>query len=347
MITDHYSLLWMNRLKEPTGKLATWAVRLQQYSFGLCHRQGKMNMVSDALFRIPDQSACAIVLDKLDNWYFNLRNKILGHPQKYPQYKVEDGKIFKFFPSQSPVRSNTPEWKTLVSAGQRREVIFSCHIPPTSGHFGVRKTLSRIQEMYYWPRMRLDVVRFMRSCVNCGEQKTSNYPPLGFMGTEKRVKYPWQVIALDIMEPLLRSSHGNSYLLVVADWFSKYTLLLPMERAVASTIIKFLENQVFLVFGVPQYITCDNCTQFSGRDFKKVADKYGVQKIWYNAGYYPQANFVERVNKTVGTAIHNYIGKNQRMWNEQVHQIQYALKNSKHEVTGYSPSFVNLVGSFP
>jgi hypothetical protein len=52
VLTDHYSLLWLNRLKEPTGKLARWSVKLQQYSFDLIHRKGTFNIVPDALSRI-------------------------------------------------------------------------------------------------------------------------------------------------------------------------------------------------------------------------------------------------------------------------------------------------------
>lgn len=68
-----------------------------------------------------------------------------------------------------------------------------------------------------------------------------------------------------------------------------------------------MENDVFLVYGVPQIIICDNGTQFVGKVFKNLVEKYNVQKIWLNAKYHPQCNFVERSNKTVGTAIRSYI----------------------------------------
>lgn len=55
IITDHYSLLWLNNMKEPTGKLARWSVKLQQFDFTLVHRKGTLNVVPDFLSRIPSQ----------------------------------------------------------------------------------------------------------------------------------------------------------------------------------------------------------------------------------------------------------------------------------------------------
>lgn len=349
VITDHYSLLWLNRLKEPTGKLARWAVKLQQYSFELCHRKGKLNVVPDALSRIPVEEINVLKINdcKLDNWYINLRNNIKAFPTKYPQWKVLHDQVYKFIPSKTPITSNNLEWKMLVPKILRREVISSCHDPPNCAHGGFFKTFNRVRDEHYWPNMRRDIYNYIRNCKVCGQQKVDSKPRMGVMGSEKQVKYPWQIIAVDIMGPFPKSSSGNMYLLVVSDWFSKFTLLYPMRRAVASTIVRFMENQVFLVFGVPQFIICDNGTVFAGSEFKKLANKYKVQKIWFNARYHPQCNFVERVNRTVGTAIRSYISNNHKKWDEHLYHIQRAINSARHEVTGYTPSFLNFGRNVP
>lgn len=343
VITDHYSLLWLNKLKEPTGKLARWSLKLQQYTFELIHRKGKFNVVPDALSRAnPEVDIINFTLDNLDNWYQNLRDKILQHSEKYPQWKVENDRVYKQISTNTPLASNESEWKELVPDCQRSKIMSIYHDQPTSAHLGFFKTLARVQQFYYWPKMRRDILKYVRSCVVCNAQKMPNKSQMGLMGSEKKVKYPWQIISVDIMGPLPRSSKGNSYLLVVADWFTKYTLLLPMRKAIASTIVKFMENEVFLVYGVPQFIICDNGSQLAGTQFKRFAKKYDVQKIWYNARYHPQCNPVERINRTVGTAIRSYVGENHRTWDQHLKEIQFALNTAKHEVTGYSPAFLNF-----
>lgn len=351
VITDHYSLLWLNNLKNPTGKLARWAVRLRQHNFDLIHRKGASNIVPDALSRIPHiecpkLDAITITPSPSDKWYLSLLNKISSNPDLYPQWKVEKNTIYKFFPSQSPIPTNSQDWKLVVPNSLRSSIIAENHNPPTSSHFGFYKTYSRLRELYYWPKMRHDVLKFVRSCKTCGAHKMSNTARMGIMGREKSVNFPFQILAVDLMGPFPRSAKGNSYLLVVGDWFSKFTLLFPMRNATAPSIIKFMEDQVFLVYGVPQYIIADNGTQFAGHVFKNFVDKYRVQKIWFTPRYSPQCNFVERNNQTVGRAIRSYVERHQD-WDKELPKIQHAINTAKHESTGYSPCYLNFGRHIP
>lgn len=166
------------------------------------------------------------------------------------------------------------------------------------------------------------------------------------MGAEKPAKFLFQIIAVDIMEPLSRSPRGFSYLLVVADWFSKYTLLCPMRDATANNVVKFLENQMFLVYGVPQFIICDNGPQFAGKTFKKLAETYRVQKIWFSPRYAAQCNFVERNNKTVGQAIRSYLDEHKN-WDKELSKIQFAINSAVHEVHGFPPTYLGFARHIP
>lgn len=141
------------------------------------------------------------------------------------------------------------------------------------------------------------------------------------------------------MGPFPRSPSGNCFLLAVSDWFTKYTLLHPMRDATAKNVTKFLEAQVFLVYGVPQYIICDNGPQFAGHVVKELADKYQVQKIWFTPVYSPRSNFVERINRTIGTVLRSYVMKHTN-WDKELPSFQFALNSAKHEVHNFSPSFL-------
>lgn len=86
----------------------------------------------------------------------------------------------------------------------------------------------------------------------------------------------------------------------------------------------------------------DNGSQFTGNVFKALVDRYKVQKVWFNARYHPQVNFVERNNRTIGTAIGCYIDGNHKTWDKKLPKIRSAINTAKHEITGYSLSYLNF-----
>ena len=53
MQTDHSSLLWLRKFKEPEGQLTHWLEQLEEYDFDIVHRQGKLHNNADALSRLP------------------------------------------------------------------------------------------------------------------------------------------------------------------------------------------------------------------------------------------------------------------------------------------------------
>ena len=52
VITDHAAPTWLNNLKNPTGRLARWALRLLAHNIKIVHRKGAEHHVPDALSRM-------------------------------------------------------------------------------------------------------------------------------------------------------------------------------------------------------------------------------------------------------------------------------------------------------
>ena len=51
LITDSTALLWLHKLKDPSGRLRRWLIRLTAYDFTVVHRKGTRNVVPDLLSR--------------------------------------------------------------------------------------------------------------------------------------------------------------------------------------------------------------------------------------------------------------------------------------------------------
>ena len=52
----------------------------------------------------------------------------------------------------------------LTSAKEQQRIARACHVDPTSGHMGVKRTIARIKERFAWKGMYQDVQQIV-SCL--------------------------------------------------------------------------------------------------------------------------------------------------------------------------------------
>ena len=60
-----------------------------------------------------------------------------------------------------------------------------------------------------------------------------------------------QIVAMDILGPLPESSSGNSYILVVGDYSTKWMEVYPIPNQEATTVARKLTDEFFCHFSVP------------------------------------------------------------------------------------------------
>lgn len=123
-------------------------------------------MVRDALSRsVPKIDIVEIQPETSDNWYCKTRRAVQLNPERYPAFRVVNGLLLKLTPSAYLLPADEIDlWKIVVSKDQRSAVIPSAHDEPTSAHLGVFKTMSRLSQHYFWPKMLADVHRYVSQC---------------------------------------------------------------------------------------------------------------------------------------------------------------------------------------
>lgn len=350
IVTDHASLKWLMAQKDLSGRLARWSLSLQAYDFSIEHRKGSANVVPDALSRVfvdelQQLDDLAPPFDFSHDAYDDLsyaahRTRILNEADRLPDLQVRDRQIFirTQFRKGGPL-TNTAGWKLWIPPGLTAITIAHAHNPPLASHPGVGKTLEKLRRSYFWPRMGPQVAEFINHCQTCKETKAPNVTLRPPMGKQVLVERPWQRVYIDLLGPYPRSTAGNTSILIVLDQYSKFVLLKPLRKASAVEIVRFLEREVFHVFGVPESLWSDNGVQFVSKDFKNLIDRYGVTHI-RTATHSPQSNASERVNRSILAAIRSYLTDNQQTWDLEISAIGSALRNNVHESTGYSPHYL-------
>jgi len=336
VITDCAALKWLAKFNDATnGRLCRWALQLQSFDFEIVHRKGQNNLVPDALSRIDAVKTVRTEKDA-GTWLEKIRAELESENQK--EWKEEGGKIYKrIFNIQRP----DLQWKLAVDGPERVEILRECHDEPTAGHMGFLKTLHRVQEKYFWPRMSQDVRQYVKSCDVCKRSKASNLGRRGLMGEPKPATRPWQMVSVDFMGPLPRSKNGNTILVVATDVFTKFVVAKALRDASTKKLVEFIENDIFLQWNVSEVVISDNGPQFISREFSQLLTRYRTQH-WTNSVYHPQNNPTERVNQVLGNCIRCYVGDDHRNWDRDLKKIVAAINTSHHESTKFSPFYLNF-----
>ncbi|CAB0041768.1 unnamed protein product [Trichogramma brassicae] len=344
VVTDHASLRWLCNLRNPTGRLARWALELQGHSYKVEHRKGSLNHVPDALSRMYEEekeemATLSYVVNSEDTWYTDAWQKIAADPKEYPSWNIRGGQLYKFRPDANDKNladDDEGKWKLVVPREQRVVVLRECHDEPTAGHLGREKTYERIAESYFWPRMYTDVADYVRRCQTCQQIKVEQRAQRGLMGY-RAIPKPWHTVAADIAGPFPKSYNGMEYMLIFEDLFSKWVECIPIRQANGRTILKLFKERIVLRYGPPRTLQTDNGTEFRN----EVIDDYlRMMNIthYFNPAYYPQVNIVERTNRTYKTMIKAYVEKDHREWDEKLPELTFAYNTAKQSSTGMSPA---------
>ncbi|XP_024630746.2 uncharacterized protein [Medicago truncatula] len=112
--------------------------------------------------------------------------------------------------------------------------------------------------------------------------------------------WPFRGWALDVIGEIKpTSSKGYRYILVGIDYFTKWIEAIPLKDVTQEEVISFIQKFIIYRFGIPETITTDQGSVFTGRKMAKFAEDIGF-KLITSTPYYPQANGqVEAANKNI------------------------------------------------
>ncbi|KAF4650241.1 hypothetical protein FOZ61_000500, partial [Perkinsus olseni] len=313
VLSDHRPLQWLKKASTP--KLQRWLLATAQYKFTVKYRQGRENVVADALSRVRmpeeppkptrevqglsqegideklDLGACALLRQdetikavtdrKLDP--SPLGRGELQSPELRPYRRlwamldVMDGLLVRLACYKPEEK---PCWVPVIAPPLRAQLLEEYHAP--GPHRGTEKTLEALRGYAFWPGMAEDV---------------ATYPPLP-VGT------PWHTVAVDFLS-VAPSGDGISKLLVLVDHFTKYADAYPVRSESAEEAAAILVN-LFSIMGMPARLLSDQGPAFESRLFSEVLRLLGVKKCRVSV-YHPCANgHVERFNSTVLGLLRTY-----------------------------------------
>ena len=141
-------------------------------------------------------------------------------------------------------------------------LVCEAHGDGLMGHFGVRKTLDVLHELFFLPKMKRDVERVCARCVTCRQAK-SRVLPHGLLIPLPVPSASWVNIFMDFVLGLPRSRKGRDSIFVVVDRFSKMAHFISCHKTDDAThIANLFFREIVRLHGVPRSIMSDRDIKF-------------------------------------------------------------------------------------
>jgi hypothetical protein len=152
--------------------------------------------------------------------------------------------------------------------------------------------------------------------------------------------YPLQRIAIDLLGPLPRTERGNKYIIVIADYFTKWTEAFALPNMEAGTVAAKVVEEFICRFGVPTEIHTDQGRQFESKLFAEMCSMLSIKKT-RTTPYHPQSDgLVERFNRTLGAMLSQYVNDHHTDWDKNLCYVMLAYRSSVQETTRFTPHFL-------
>lgn len=351
VITDCNSVKNALSKQSIVPRIARWVLYLQSFSFEIKHKSGQQLQHVDALSRNFNENInktlqyeVALVSEvdylreaqEVDKEIKRIKDILSSgdqdnHTDIFKQFDLRGDKVY---------RITDYGKKIYVPKNCRWQIVKNNH--DDIGHFAMDKTLDRIKERHWFPKMRRYVKKYISACIPCLYHKHPGGKKPGYLHSIPKYARPHHTLHIDHLGPFVQTRNGNKYLLVTIDAFTKFVFLSAVPDTSTKFVLEAL-NQIFKIFGNPKRLITDAGKAFVSKDFHKYSEERGIRVFTTAVGMARGNGQVERANKTVLDALATMGARlNTDQWDENLKNIQQGINSTKHRITETTPSEILL-----
>ena len=148
---------------------------------------------------------------------------------------------------------------------------------------------------------------------------------------------------MNYMFGLPSTKHGNDYIFVVVDQFSKMVILTTCKKNImAKATTNLFFDRVWVHFGLPQTIISDRDSRFLSTFWSSLWSLLDT-KLTKSTSFHPQIDGkTEVVNRMIMHILWMYNSKHPHTWDEILPFVQHSYNRAIHNSTGHNPFQVGL-----
>lgn len=268
------------------------------------------------------------------------KNAIINHPQDYDGYHVENNEIIRKIPWKRNEFQN--DYRIIPNPIERQNIIEQAH--NATIHGGAKAMKYHISKAFWWGSMDEDIKEHLIMCDPCACTKSPNRNMTPILGKFSVPKDVMEVLAVDIKGPLPKqSANGYNNIIVIEDVLSRHVWAMKVRDVTSAKIINALKRVFEETGRQPLRLIHDNAKYFESNTFRDFLHEHDIVSR-PTAVRHPQANPVERANRTISEALQRIIpikyNNKQYKWAAALKDIIKSMNKKVNDVTRYSPNEV-------
>jgi hypothetical protein len=97
------------------------------------------------------------------------------------------------------------------------------------GHPRYQKTVAAVKSHYFWPGLKKEIVEYIARCMECQRVNIEHRHPAGLLQPLPIPEWKWDVVIMDFIIGLPRTSKQHDSIMVVVDKLTKATHFIPLK----------------------------------------------------------------------------------------------------------------------
>ena len=349
--SDHQNLQYWREPQKISRRVAREVLMLSEYDLEIRHLKGSANGRADALSRRPDYDQGS----KDNEGVTVLPDEVFARATITPEEAPQDEEQIKAWVDPHKLKKINDIWyhqgQRVVTGDieERRTIIKTKHDLPVHGHPGISKTVQIVERTHWWPRMKQDIIDYVKGCADCQRMKVNNRPtkaPLQPIYPRPEAM-PFETVTLDFIVKLPVSSGYDSILTITDHDCTKASVFIPCNEEITAegTAALYLKH-VFVHYGLPAKMISDRDPRFTSKFIREICRLTGVERNPSTA-YHPRTDGQsERTNQWLETYLRFFADHQQTNWAAYLPIAQFAHNNWPSDTTRKSPFFL-LMGFNP
>uniref|UniRef100_A0A8C7TIK3 Gypsy retrotransposon integrase-like protein 1 n=1 Tax=Oncorhynchus mykiss TaxID=8022 RepID=A0A8C7TIK3_ONCMY len=246
--------------------------------------------------------------------------------KRYAQkFIIDEGRLYYVGPKKEEKR------EVVIEAERKRQIFLECHFNDIGHHLGQKKTVHRIQSKYYWLGIVKDVVDWIKVCETC--QHTERNKNMTRTVRPIKVDAPWEILGIDIFGPFQKTQQGNSSVVIVTDYFSKWVEAFPIQKRDALSVARCISTSIFR-FGAAKTVISTQSVDFCDEVTKHLCNRWNVVQRVSAVELNPLHDHSSGLLKE---AITQVVAEKQAEWDDFLDPVLCLFRTTINPTTKFTP----------